>query len=141
MDYREELDGSLLIRLYPGEEIIQSLTGLSKTSGIVGATFFGIGALDFAELGYYYPDRKQYDKRKFEGQHELLSLSGNIGFAPDGEIAVHAHVVISDNNFICHGGHLFQGRVSVVAEIRLFPCGDIKRVPDPSGLNLWKLND
>jgi len=141
MEYREEYDGSYLIRLHKGDEIISSLISLADEFGLCGATFDGIGAVDKAEIGYFDTEMKDYVRVEIFDQRELLSLKGNIGSGPDEKLIVHAHVILGDRNMTVIGGHLFSGRVSVTVEIRLFPSDDIRREPDSeTGLNLWELN-
>lgn len=139
MEYRIENDDSILVKLSSGDDVIESLKLLAEKLHIDGAFFVGIGTFSHAELGFFYPDKKEYARKKFDGDFELLSMTGNIGIGPDNEKVVHAHVVLSDDDFKCFGGHLFKGIVSVVAEIQIYRCSRINRTPHPVGLNLWKL--
>jgi hypothetical protein len=49
---------------------------------------------------------------------ELLSTQGNLAPGPDGPFT-HIHVVLSDDDKVVHGGHLFRATVSITAEIHL----------------------
>ena len=59
-----------------------------------------------------------YQKTMHHNSMELLSTQGNLAPGPDGPFT-HLHVVISDDDNIVHGGHLFTATVSVTAEIHL----------------------
>ncbi|MGC9315083.1 MAG: PPC domain-containing DNA-binding protein [bacterium] len=140
MNFREEYDGSYLVCLEIGDDIIAALTEFAKDEGIRGAHFSGIGAIDRAEIGYFDIDKKEYARKTVSGQRELLSLKGNIGIAEGGDIVVHAHVILGDAEMNCVGGHLFSSRISVTGEISVHPVSDIERSPNSStGLKLWNL--
>lgn len=140
MKYREEYDGSYLVCMEIGDEIIDCLIKFARDEGIRGAHLKGVGAIDLAEIGFFDIDRKDYIRKTIEGQREMLSLIGNIGVTSEGEIAIHVHVVLGDNEMNCTGGHLFSGRISVTGEIIIHPTDDIVRTPDNrTGLKLWNL--
>ncbi|HDR91018.1 MAG TPA: DNA-binding protein [candidate division Zixibacteria bacterium] len=140
MNYREEFDGSYLLCLEIGDDIIASIAEFALEEGIRGAIFMGIGAIDRAEIGYFDLVRKEYARKAISGQRELLSLKGNIGIADEGEIVVHAHVILGDADMNCIGGHLFSSRISVTGEIAVHPVSDIVRSPEnTTGLKLWNL--
>jgi len=140
MNFREEYDGSYLLCLEIGDDIIDSIAEFAREEGVKGATFMGIGAIDRAEIGYFDIDKKEYTRKTISGQRELLSLKGNIGFAEGGDIVVHAHVILGDADMACSGGHLFSSRISVTGEIAVHPVSDIVRTPeDTTGLKLWNL--
>jgi len=142
MEIREEFDGTYLIKLNIGDEIISSLEKFADENGIYGATFQGIGAVNFAEIGFFDLENKEYARTTIDGQREVLSLKGNIGRDGDGEVMIHAHIILGDKSFATQGGHLFKGKISVTGEIRLLPSGDIKREHEQkTGLKLWKLSE
>ena len=49
---------------------------------------------------------------------ELLSTQGNLAPGPDGPFT-HLHTLMSDNDHLVHGGHLYHATIHVVAEIHL----------------------
>ncbi len=141
MDVRRDGD-RILVRLHRGEELVSSLHRLARQEEIRHALVVGIGALDDLELGYRNPEREDYDHREFSGSHELLSLSGNLGWA-DGEPFLHAHVVLGASDFSIVGGHLFRGTVSATAEIFLLPGRFAlqRKWEDAMKMKLWHLGD
>jgi predicted DNA-binding protein with PD1-like motif len=111
-----QTESGYLVRLVPGEEVIGSLTGFLKRHAVTSGALSGIGALTDVELGYFQRRNSIYIRRVVHGEWELLSLTGNVSRA-EGEPFVHAHVVLSDEQFQMTGGHLFRAVVTVTAEI------------------------
>jgi uncharacterized protein len=128
-----------LIRCDIGNEIVESLKTFASENKIYSGTVVGIGSINDPELGYYDVDKKEYLKRQFDGDYELLSLVGN--FARLGnEIVLHCHVSLSDANFQVRGGHLFKAYVAVTTEFYIRP-GEVelhRAHDDETGLNLLK---
>jgi len=127
-----------LIALDAGDEVISSLKRIAESERIGLASIQGIGAVRNAVLGYLDLDQKQYLKREFgEESMELVSMLGNMARL-EGEPVVHAHVVLSDREMRCFGGHLFEATTTVTVEIsmRVFE-GEVSRQFDPNfGANL-----
>jgi predicted DNA-binding protein with PD1-like motif len=109
-----------VIKLEPGEEFQETLGAFAAQKRIPSASFQGIGALTNVELGYFSIEKNDYERHSYGGNYELLSASGNISVDADVPV-VHTHVMLSDEK--CHvvGGHLFEGIVSITAEVFLFP--------------------
>jgi len=103
-----------------GEKLIETLTRQFKSADLSGGVLSGLGALTHAELGYYHLNRKEYTRKRFDEEYELLSLTGNIALK-DGLPFIHAHVTLSGEDFSAFGGHLFEAVVAVTAEISVIP--------------------
>lgn len=77
-------------------------------SGMVNA----IGAIKNLKLGYYKQDVKQYvtldEDLSDKGPFEIVSCNGNVSIK-DGEPFCHLHIVASDREGKCFGGHLLPG--------------------------------
>jgi hypothetical protein len=128
-----------LVRCEIGDEVVSTLIKFAAENGIHSGTIIGIGALLDPELGFYDIHTKTYVRRKFEGDYELVGLSGN--FARLGaDTIMHCHAAFSDTEFRVIGGHLFSAGVAVTGEFYIRPGGvTIERGPDPiTGLNLIK---
>jgi hypothetical protein len=126
-----------LVRCEIGDEVVSTLTRFAAEHGIHSGTIIGIGALLDPELGFYDIHTKTYIRRKFDGDYELVGLSGN--FARLGtETIMHCHAAFSDTEFRVIGGHLFSAGVAITGEFYIRPGGtEIERGPDPAtGLNL-----
>lgn len=106
----------LVVKLQRGEEVLPSLEEALQDHGVTsGLVLSGIGALDRLELGWFDPEEGTYHHKRFEESHELLSLQGSVTLEADPR--VHLHATVAGRNHQAIGGHLFEGRVSVLAEI------------------------
>jgi predicted DNA-binding protein with PD1-like motif len=135
-----KIQSNYLVRCDIGDEIVSKLTQFASDNEINSGTVTGIGAVKNPILGYFDLPGKEYLRKEFEGNFELLNLSGNFARL-DSSVILHCHAVISDANFNVFGGHLFEGEIAVTGEFYIYP-GDnvIKRGPDEvTGLNLLKL--
>lgn len=108
----------LFVRLDRGVELFTELTKLATTLGWQSAHISGIGALEDTELGFFQLDKKDYKRKIFKKEAELLSMDGNLAML-DGKPFWHIHAVLGDENFQCFGGHLFKGTVAVTVEINV----------------------
>jgi predicted DNA-binding protein with PD1-like motif len=137
--FRREQNGRLLVSLTRGDDLRSSLQDLAADQKLVGASVHGIGALQDPELGWWDLPNQTYHKRVFPGLYELLTLQGNLSLL-EGKPLLHAHVTLSGPDYQVFGGHFFEARVGVVAELFLDPCADpLLRVFCPSlGLPRWE---
>ncbi len=113
-------NGSTLFILQKGDRLIETLTPELARLEIRGATISGLGALKDVELGYYELDHKEYIRKTFSEDYELISLSGNVALK-DGQPFIHVHAALGDSRFQVFGGHLFEATVAVTAEISVLP--------------------
>lgn len=128
-----------LVRLDKGEEIVSSLTDLVKKENIRLGRVSGIGAVNRAVIGLFELDKKEYHKKEFEGDFEVLSLSGNIS-EMDGQEYLHFHLTFGDKDFNVYGGHLNEAVISATGEVIIDVIdGTIDReYNEDLGLNLLK---
>lgn len=115
-----------VLRLDAGEEILESLRAFARERGIRSGALSGIGAVGETELGFFDPATREYVKLRFEGDHEIGSLTGNLS-EMDGEPFPHCHAVIAGREFVAHAGHLFRGVVSVTCEIQIVTDPEVVR--------------
>ena len=137
---KTKLENNLLfIRADIGEFIIDSIKKACKSYNVKCAQISGIGATDSFVCGVYNINNKAYKEIKFEGQFEILSLSGNIS-QKDNETYVHAHICASDENGRSFGGHLIDARVSVTSEIILIVSDSliVRKFDESLGINLME---
>ncbi|MFB6113970.1 MAG: PPC domain-containing DNA-binding protein [Halodesulfurarchaeum sp.] len=111
MEYVEE-EHSIVLRLDPGDYVLESLKDLRDEADIEGAFFTGIGAVGEVTLGHYDVETQEYTEETREGQFEVTSFIGNIG--PD---KVHAHIQVADRQYQTLGGHCSGARVSGTFEV------------------------
>ena len=135
-----KLENGFILKLEKGEEIIATLSDFAQKEKIDGGFVYGIGTANNLTLGYYNADKKDYLKKAFQGDFEIVSLMGNISLLKGSPVA-HIHMVISDSNFNCSAGHLFSGTIAATGEFVIHTTKSrMERVFDPqTSLNLLKL--
>jgi predicted DNA-binding protein with PD1-like motif len=114
-----EQSGIVLVRLFPGEDIFESLKQVCTKYEIRAAIIMSaVGQIRDFTLGYF--NGTEYRKREFIETHELLSLSGMISQSAEGNgFDIHLHAVTGDDRLSTHGGHLFRGTAEGTNEIAL----------------------
>lgn len=128
------------IYLEKGESVIDELTEFCKKNKILNGIVTGIGAVNETELGAFDLSKKEYLKKKFKDDHELISFSGNIMLL-NGEPFIHAHSTIGNYDMEIFGGHVFKMTIAVVGEFIIQEIGNnAKRtVNEQIGLATWDL--
>ncbi|RBI58977.1 DUF296 domain-containing protein [halophilic archaeon] len=137
MDSTREED-KIIVRLDPGEEVLESLETLRDDHDIQNGFLMGIGAVDRAVLGHYDVAEQAYDEEEFTGQFEVTSFLGNIG--PD---KIHTHIQLATDSFDSLGGHCSGATVSGTFEIVVFP-GETPlthRLDQRTGLDVFDIGD
>ncbi len=127
------------VRLETGEEIVGELIKFVKARDIRMASFTTMGAVAFAELGYYALAKKQYYWKEFDGEFEILGGTGNVSIMQE-EPIIHLHMTLSGSDFTAFGGHVKRATVATTCEIVMtVEDGTLLRSYDEhAGLNLWK---
>jgi len=135
-----KIQNGFLVRCDIGDEIVSVLTQFVSDNGITSGTITGIGAVKDPILGYFDLPTGEYLRKEFDGNYELLNLTGNFARLDSG-IILHCHAIISDRECVVFGGHLFRGEIAVTGEFYIYPGGiEVNRGPDDkTGLNLIKL--
>ncbi len=111
-------DKHYVIRLEKGEPIISRVTEFCEENNITSGLFHGIGAALSAEIGFYNLADKEYSWKKINEPMEIVSLTGNISLVEDKPF-LHIHIVLSNSDFECFGGHLKDATVGATCEIYL----------------------
>jgi len=135
-----KIQNGFLVRCDIGDEIVSVLTQFAIDNDIASGTVTGIGAVKDPILGYFDLPTREYLRKEFDGNYELLNLTGNFARL-DSQVILHCHATISDINCVVFGGHLFRGEIAVTGEYYIYPGGiEVNRGPDDkTGLNLIKL--
>lgn len=139
--YKEFKNGRIFAgRLNFNDDILNALTEFCTIHNIKTGSISLIGALQHAKVGYYNQSEKKYNNSiEFNKKLEIVSCIGNISLK-DGQIFIHAHIVLSDTNGNTFGGHLIPGCNVFAAEfwITEFIGEDLVRAKDEiTGLYLW----
>ena len=87
------------------------------------------------EIGYF--NGKEYEKKKFNGCYELLSLQGNLTNQETGNV-IHLHAVLGNEDTSVFGGHLLNAQVKVTNEM-MIRVSDVKitRKLESNNLKGW----
>ena len=132
-------NASFILRFDSGEDIISGLQNFMKEQSISVCTFSGVGACSSVELGFFNTHIKDYRKKPYIDEMEILSLNGN-GSLKEGESFIHCHGMFGRNDFTVLGGHIFKLVVSVTAEIFLTKLNGMAKRELNSEFNLNLLN-
>lgn len=112
------------VRMFEGDDLLETIRKSAEENGIKAAAFITIGALKNVVVGCY--KNGGYTHTRFEGPMEIASCSGNVALDEKGDVAVHAHLVVSNEKAEAFGGHLMKGsHVGPTAELVLFEVADV----------------
>lgn len=136
----KKIRDTYFVRLERGEHIIQSLKSFCTKNKIKCGYFFGIGALDEAEVAHYIVENKKYTSKMLKQPLEITNMSGNITTMGK-EVYLHCHITLSDESMMAIAGHLKEGRISATCEIVLVKLNAAirRKYDDFTGLNLLEL--
>ena len=129
-----------MIRIDPGEEIVENLKKFCEEEQIRLARVEAIGATDHAVIGVYDLGKKEYYPETINEFMEITSLNGNIT-EMHGKPYVHLHATLADQRHGLHGGHVLEMQVGATCEMFVTVLdGEVKRQKDEElGINLWTL--
>lgn len=124
--------------LETGEEAMDCVLAFAREKGLSAAQITGIGAFERVALKYFEWETKEYRDIPVDEQVEVASLIGDIGLGPDGEPALHIHLVVGKRDGSAMAGHLGSGHVRPTLELVVTESPrHLCRRPDPeTGLNL-----
>lgn len=115
MEYKR-FASKLFIRLDPGDELLASLAAICSKEDIQLGVVSGIGAVNKAKVGLFNPVTKEYLATTIEKDFEITALVGNVS-RMNGEVYLHLHATLADDEHKAYGGHLNAATVSATAEI------------------------
>ncbi len=140
MEYKR-FDQSIVLRLDPGEEILEKIKELSIKENITLASVQGIGALNEFTIGLFKIEEKNFVANTFQGSYEMVSLLGTIN-TMDGAFYSHLHMSAADEKGHMFGGHLSKAVTSATCEIIITLIeGNVDRKYDEgTGLNIFDFN-
>ena len=137
MDYKK-LGHTVFVRIDRGEELHSALKEVALKENITLAHVRGLGATDSFTVGVYKVGEKKYYSNHFEGDYEIVSLTGTIT-TMNGEYYPHIHMSAGDEKGHVVGGHLNQAMISVTCEVVVQMVeGKVERSLDEEiGINLF----
>jgi len=138
MDYRK-FGSTIIARLDRGEEILEQLRVIAQRENIRLASVSALGATDDVTVGVFHVADKQYAANHFQGDMEIVSLTGTIS-TMNGEYYAHLHMSAGDAQGHVIGGHLNRAVISATCEMVIqLVDGTVDRAFDETvGLNLFR---
>ena len=138
MEYRR-FGSSIVARMDRGEEILTQIKALAQKEHIRLASVTALGATNDFTVGVYKVDEKKYYANKFQGNFEIVSLTGTIN-TMDGAFYTHIHMSAGNDRGEVFGGHLNRAVVSATCEMVIQVIdGEVDRAYDPeTGLNVFR---
>jgi predicted DNA-binding protein with PD1-like motif len=106
---------TILGRLNRGDDILLKLTEFCKEQKIQVGHFQAIGAVEKGVVGFYDQATASYKNIEFNQEMEIGSLVGNISIK-DGDVFLHGHLALADDQGKCFAGHLMEGNIVFACE-------------------------
>ena len=140
MDYRRFGD-TLVVRMDPGEEILEQLKLVSEREQIKLAEISALGAVNDITVGVFDTVEKKYYSNSFQGSLEIVSLTGTVS-TMNGEYYAHLHMSAGNSKGEVFGGHLNRAVVSATCEmiVRVIDGRVDRAFSETVGLNLFKFD-
>ena len=138
MEYKR-FDKDIVVRIDKGEEIIEKIKEVAIRENIKLATVTALGATNEFIVGVFKTEEKKYYSNSFQGDFEIVSLTGSINTMND-EFYTHIHMSAGDEKGNVFGGHLNKAIVSATCEMFIHVIeGKVDRELNKYiGLNLLK---
>ena len=138
MDYRK-FNHTIVARIDKGEEILEKVKEIALKEKIKLANVNALGATNDFTVGVFKTDEKKYYSNEFQGNFEIVSLTGTIN-TMNGEPYIHIHMSAGNDKGEVYGGHLNKAVVSATCEMVINVIdGNVDRYFDEeTGLNLFK---
>lgn len=113
-------------RIPKGYDLLSGIKEVCKAHEVKHGYIVGlVGSLKTGRMIYAIPEEGQEigirysDPVNFEGPLEILSTQGTIGTDDQGNLSVHAHILVSDKYMRVFGGHFVDGGNEILATAEL----------------------
>ena len=138
MEYRK-FNHTIVARIDKGEEILEKIKEIALKENIKLANINALGAVGEFTVGVFQTKEKKYYSNSFEGDFEIVSLTGTIN-TMNNEFYSHLHMSAGNDKGEVFGGHLNKAIVSATCEMIInIIDGTVDRYFDEEiGLNLFK---
>ena len=138
MDYRK-FNHTIVARIDKGEEILEKVKEIALKEKIKLANVNALGATNDFTVGVFKTDEKKYYSNEFQGNFEIVSLTGTIN-TMNGEPYIHIHMSAGNDKGEVYGGHLNKAVVSATCEmvINVIDGAVDLYFDEEIGLNLFK---
>lgn len=137
MEYRR-MKNTIIARIDKGEEILEKVKELALTENIKLASVQALGAIGDFTVGVLKTEEKQYKSNHFQGDFEIVSLTGTINTMDD-EFYTHLHLSAGNEQGEVFGGHLNRAIVSATCEmiVQVIDGRVNRKFDEDTGLNLF----
>lgn len=138
MEYRR-FGSDIVARMDKGEEILTQIKEIALKESIKSASVTALGATNDFTVGVYKIDEKKYYANTFQGNFEIVSLTGTIN-TMDGAFYTHLHMSAGNEKGEVFGGHLNRAVISATCEMVITVIdGRVDRFhSEEIGLNLFQ---
>lgn len=140
MHYRE-VEGAreFVTRLETGGDWRGQIEDFARAEDVDAAFFFGLGAVQDAELWYYDQTDQEYAPIEFDEPLEVAACVGNVSLL-DEEPFAHTHAVLSRRDGSTVAGHLNEATVFAgELYVRAFEDPLERAHDETTDLDLWPL--
>jgi predicted DNA-binding protein with PD1-like motif len=100
-----------------GDEVLSQIAAFAKQENIAAAQLTAIGALSDVVLKYFDWAAKEYRDIPVREQVEVASMLGDIALGPDGQPAIHIHLVVGKRDGSAMAGHIGEAHVRPTLEV------------------------
>lgn len=131
-----------IVRLDPGEELLERIHAFCEEQGIEGAWVSALGSSQEVELAFYRLQVQEYETTVCDEHTEIITIAGNVSLH-GGDLSVHLHGTFGRRDMSVIGGHIMRCVVSATAEV----CIDVseetmeRQLDEETGLNTLHKND
>jgi uncharacterized protein len=126
-----------LLVYHTGQEVMRGLLAFARKHRLMAGHLTGSGAASDAEIGYFDPEHKRYLRLRETGQHEVLSLTGNVARYESAPF-FHVHAALGLRDGQTRGGHLFEMTARPTVELVLTTYSRVvaRKIDPETGLPL-----
>lgn len=138
MEYRR-FNNTIVARIDKGEEILEKIKEIALKENIKLANVNALGATNEFTVGVFKTVEKKYYANSFEGDFEIVSLTGTINTMNE-EFYTHIHMSAGNDEGKVFGGHLNKAIVSATCEmvINIIDGTVDRKLNEEIGLNLFE---
>ena len=106
------------VNMTKGDDILSGLTEFAEKYHIKNGHFTALGAINKGLFGWTDVERGIGQKKiELNEEAEIVALMGSISVNAQGQSNVHAHGTVALSDGTVKGGHWWEARVSIIAEV------------------------
>ncbi|HML01793.1 MAG TPA: PPC domain-containing DNA-binding protein [Candidatus Bathyarchaeia archaeon] len=140
---RSRVGRTIFARLDENEDLLNAIKEIAERNKVRAGFFVLLGTVKKAVLGFYKD--ANYKPIQLSEPLEIICCIGNVSVREDGELVVHAHIAVGNEEGHVFGGHVLSGCIiGVTGELTLVetPDAKLKRVfKEKLNLYLWSLGE